>query len=164
MNHRLFAMAFLPLAACAHAQPAPEAGAPPLEASTAEDGIIRIQSLYSVEETVTRLEQALAKRGIKVMAKVDHAANAADAGLDLAPTTLVIFGNPAAGTQLMQASRSIGIDLPMKALIYEHDGTVTLSYNAIGYIASRHIVPEDLGVLAKIESLLATLAQEATVE
>ncbi len=126
------------------------------------DGLVRIASSYSVNETVARLEAALAARDIKVMATVDHAANAAGAGLDLAPTTLVLFGNPAAGTQLMQASRSAGIDLPMKALISEQNGVVMFEYNAIGYIADRHGVPADLPVLAKIEGLLAAVAAEAT--
>ncbi len=155
------------VSACAHAEtPAPAAAPPSAAAKTSpghhSDGLVRIISAYSVEETVARLEAALAARGVKVMAKIDHAANAAGADLDLAPTTLVIFGNPAAGTQLMQASRSIGVDLPMKALVYEQDGAVMFEYNAIGYIAGRHGVPADLPVLAKIEGLLAAVAAEAT--
>ena len=126
------------------------------------DGVVRKVSEHSVEETVARLEAALAARNIKVMAKVDHAANAAGVDLDLPPTTLVIFGNPAAGTQLMQAARSIAIDLPMKALVYEKNGVVYYEYNAVRYLAARHDVLADLPVLSKIEGLLAAVAEEAT--
>jgi hypothetical protein len=90
-----------------------------------------------------------------------RAANAAGAELDLPPTTLVIFGNPAAGTQLMQQSRSAGIDLPMKALIYETSDGVVLEYNDVGYVARRHGVPADLPVLSKIKGLLTAVTAEA---
>lgn len=156
------------LGACAHAQTdnlsENMAADPSADGSTpvAENGVILLESAYSVEETVTRLEAALAQRGVKVMAKVDHAANASGAGFDLPATTLVIFGNPAAGTQLMLAAPGAGLDLPMKALVREHNGAVTLSYNAIHYIASRHGVPGDMPVLSKIEGLLAAVAKEAT--
>ena len=154
------------VAACAPA----ETTASPVAAESASktspgrhaDGLVRIVSAYSVDETVARLEAALADRNVNVMAKIDHAANATGADLTLEPTVLVIFGNPAAGTQLMQAARSAGIDLPMKALIYEENGSVMFEYNAIGYIASRHGVPADLPVLAKIEGLLGAVAAEAT--
>ncbi len=153
------------IAACAHAE-APAENVPTPSAKTSaghkSDGLIRFASAYSVDETVARLEAALAKRGVKVMAKVDHTANAAGAGLDLPPTTLVIFGNPAAGTQLMQASRSAAIDLPMKALISEQNGVTTLEMNAVSYIAQRHGIAADLPVLAKIEGLLGAVAAEAT--
>ncbi len=153
------------ISACAHAE-APAKSVPTPSAKTSpghhSDGLVRIASAYSVDETVARLEAALAARDVRVMAKVDHAANAADAGLDLAPTVLLIFGNPAAGTQLMQAARSAGVDLPMKALVSEQDGVVMLEYNAVSYIAQRHGIDADLPVLAKIETLLGAVAAEAT--
>lgn len=126
------------------------------------EGLIVKESAHSVDETVRRLKAALKKRDVKVMSTVDHARNAAGADLDLPPTTLVIFGNPAAGTQLMQASRSAAIDLPMKALIAEENGAVTLSYNDVAYIAKRHGVSSDLPVLAKIAGLLDAVSTEAT--
>ena len=153
------------LSACAHAEaPAKSQPTPTLktDAGKQSDGLVRMASAYSVDETVSRLEAALASREIKVMAKVDHAANADGAGLSLAPTTLVLFGNPAAGTQLMQAARSAGIDLPMKALVYEDDGVVLLEFNAISYIARRHGIASDLPVLAKMEGLLGAVGAEAT--
>jgi uncharacterized protein (DUF302 family) len=145
------------LAACAHAGPAPRA-----VAADAASGFATRPSAYSVEETIDRLEAALAARNIPVMAKIDHAANAKAAGLDLAPTTLVIFGNPAAGTQLMLAVRSAGIDLPLKALIYEEGGAVTFAYLDIDAVAARHGISADLPVLTKMKDLLAAVASEAT--
>ncbi len=159
------------ISACAHAESpkpaesavsAPELAPGKTSPGHHSDGLVRIVSAYSVEETAARLEAALTERGVKVMAKIDHAANADGAGLDLAPTTLILFGNPAAGTQLMKSSRSAGIDLPMKALIYEDAGAVMFEYNAIGYVARRHGVPADLPVLAKIEGLLTAVAADAT--
>jgi len=164
-------MSALFISACAHAQsPAPVAASAAVSQSASgktnpghhSDGVVRIVSAYSIDETVTRLEAALAARSVKVMAKVDHAANAAGVEQDLPPTTLVLFGNPAAGTQLMRASRSAGIDLPMKALVYEQNGAVMYEYNAIDYIARRHGIAGDMPVLAKIEGLLAAVAAEAT--
>lgn len=126
------------------------------------NGIIQMKSDHSVKDTVMRLETALANRGVKIMGKVDHAANAAGVDISLPATTLVIFGNPAAGTQLMQASRSAAIDLPMKALVYETDDGVFLEYNDIQYIAKRHGIPADLPVLEKVSGLLNAIATEAT--
>lgn len=164
-------MSALFISACAHAQsPAPVAAAATVSQNAPgktnpghhSDGLVRIVSAYSVDETVARLETALAARGITVMAKIDHAANAAGVDLDLPPTTLVLFGNPAAGTQLMLASRSAAIDLPMKALISEQNGAVMYEYNAVDYIARRHGAAADLPVIVKIEGLLAAVAAEAT--
>lgn len=165
MMKPIFLSLVLAASACAHAsnaKPAPSSSGAKTNPGHHIDGLVRIASAHSVDETVSRLEAALAKRGVNVMAKVDHAANAAGVEQDLAPTTLVIFGNPAAGTQLMNASRSAGIDLPMKALVYEKNGAVYFEYNAISYIAARHHVPADLPVLAKIEILLSAVAAEAT--
>ena len=154
------------LAACAPGETTAASAASESASKTSpghhSDGLVRIVSAYSVEETVARLEAALAARKVNVMAKIDHAANAAGADLALEPTVLVIFGNPAAGTLLMQASRSTAIDLPMKALIYEQDGVVMYEYNAVAYIAARHGVPADLPVIKKIEGLLGAVAAEAT--
>ena len=154
------------ISACAHAEtPSKTVPATPSAKTSAgyhSDGLVRIASAYSMEETLARFEAALADRGVEVMAKIDHAANAAGVGLDLEPTVLVIFGAPAAGTQLMTASRAVGVDLPMKALISEQNGVVMLEYNAISYIARRHGIDADLPVLAKIEALLGAVAADAT--
>src|SRR5262249_20682577 len=86
-----------------------------------------------------RLEAALKQKGIQVFARVDHAAGAKEVGIELRPTLLLIFGNPKAGTPLMQSNQTVGIDLPLKALIWEDaDGKVWLTYNRPDYVAERH--------------------------
>src|ERR1700722_4712008 len=94
------------------------------------NGLMTLRSAHDAPTTVERLAKELETRGITVFARIDHAAGAAGAGLALRPTTLVIFGNPAAGTPLMQATQTAGIDLPLKALIWQdEEGAAHLSYN-----------------------------------
>jgi uncharacterized protein (DUF302 family) len=105
----------------------------------AQDGLISIASAHSARDTVERLIAALGKRGLTIFARVDHAAGAASVGLPLRPTEVVIFGNPKGGTALMQDQQTSGIDLPLKALVWEAaDGKVFLSYNDPHWIAQRH--------------------------
>jgi uncharacterized protein (DUF302 family) len=104
-----------------------------------QDGLITLSSRYPASDTVERLLAALAKRNMTVFARIDHAAGAAGAGLELRPTEVVIFGTPKGGTALMQDRQSAGIDLPLKALVWEDaDGKVWLSYNDPAWIAQRH--------------------------
>ena len=84
-----------------------------------EGGLVSFQSRSAASETIDRLLSALAKRKLAVFARVDHTAGAASVGLQLRPTELVIFGNPQGGTALMQDQQSAGIDLPLKALVWE---------------------------------------------
>src|SRR4051795_13016438 len=100
------------------------------------DGLITVSSSFGPEETMKRLEAEVRAKGMTVFARVDHAAGAAEAGLPLPPTELLIFGNAKAGTPLMQATPTAGIDLPLKALVYEDSaGKVWLSYNDPVWIA-----------------------------
>ncbi len=105
----------------------------------AQEGLVIRDSDYGVAETADRLVSILEENDVTVMARVDHAANAERVGLELPPTVLVIFGNPRIGTPLMQAERTVGIDLPQKALVWqEDDGTVRLAYNTAEHLADRH--------------------------
>ena len=105
----------------------------------AADGLTTVPSAFGPRETMDRLEAAVRANGMTVFARIDHAAGAAQAGLSLQPTELLIFGNARAGTPLMQSNRSIGIDLPLKLLIWEDaSGKVWLSYNEPGWFAKRH--------------------------
>lgn len=132
--------------------------------AAAADGLVRSASPHSVEETAERFVSQAKKQGLKIFEQVDHAAGAASVGKELRPTRLVIFGNPKGGTPLMQCAQSVGIDLPMKALVWEDaDGQVWLAYNDPGYLAERHGI-EDCGPLPKIEKLLARLAQKTVAE
>src|SRR5258705_10140439 len=83
------------------------------------DGLTTIQSRYPPKEPMQRLETAVKSKGMTVFAHIDHAAGAAEVGMTLRPTDLLIFGSPEGGTPLMQSAQTIGIDLPLKALVWE---------------------------------------------
>jgi uncharacterized protein (DUF302 family) len=109
------------------------------------NGLVEVSSPYSVEETVARLDAVLSVRGIPVLARIDHSGGAAAVGLSMPPTQLIIFGNAKAGTPLMLAAPTVGIDLPLKVLVREDEsGKVWASYNSAEYVGQRHGVPEEL--------------------
>ena len=111
----------------------------------ATDGLITVQSNYGPEETMNRFEAEVRAKGMTVFANIDHAAGAAKAGLPLRPTDLIIFGNAKGGTPLMQSAQTIGIDLPLKALVWQDvSGKTWLSYNDPGWLAKRHGVSHEI--------------------
>ena len=110
-----------------------------------DNGLVRIPSRYSVEETFQRLESALAACGLQVFARIDHSGEAEKLGLKMLATKVLIFGSPKAGTPLMLAAPTLAIDLPLKALVAEDDqGEVWLTYNSPEFLKERHGVPDDL--------------------
>ncbi|HEX3664246.1 MAG TPA: DUF302 domain-containing protein [Rhizomicrobium sp.] len=127
-------------------------------------GLITTESTLGPRETVERLVAEIARRGLTIFARIDHAAGAAAAGLPLNPTELVIFGNAKGGTPLMQQAQTAGIDLPLKALVWQDGhGRTWLSYNDPLWIAERHeITPERVPNLKMMTGLLADLAAAAT--
>lgn len=128
----------------------------------AADGLITKASDHSVDETILRMKNVLAKKGIKVMAEVDHQANAAGVGLKMRKTKLLIFGNPKLGTPLMGSAITVGIDLPMKLLVWEDaDGKVWLAYNDPYYLAKRHGIQDQEAVLKKMAGALNKLTDKA---
>jgi uncharacterized protein (DUF302 family) len=129
-----------------------------------QDGLITLSSRYPASDTMERLLAALAKRSMTVFARIDHAAGAASAGLSLRPTEVVLFGNPKGGTALMQDRQSAGIDLPLKALVWEDaDGKVWLSYNDPAWIAQRHgLGAASAGAVEAMGKALGAIATEAT--
>jgi len=103
------------------------------------DGLVTVRSDFGPADTVNRLEAAVRARGLTVFAHIDHAAGAAQVGLALRPTDLLIFGNAKGGTPLMQVAQTIGIDLPLRALVWQDEsGTAWLSYDDPVRIAERH--------------------------
>ncbi|MFZ0583090.1 MAG: DUF302 domain-containing protein [Candidatus Acidiferrales bacterium] len=120
-----------------------------------DNGIVSRPSIHSVDETVAKLKAMLESKGVKIFVVVDHSGEAANAGLKMPATKLVIFGNPKAGTPLMLAAPSVAIDLPLKILVAEDEGgKVTLSYNSAEYLQRRHGFPADLmGNLAVVDAL-----------
>jgi uncharacterized protein (DUF302 family) len=125
-------------------------------------GLISVASAFGPKETAERLEAAINAKGLTLFARIDHAAGAKAVGMDLRPTEVLIFGNAKGGTPLMQAEQSIGIDLPLKALVWQDAaGKTWLSYNDPAWIAQRHGV-EAPPVVAALSAALAGLAKAAT--
>jgi uncharacterized protein (DUF302 family) len=105
----------------------------------AADGLTTLRSSYGPKDTMNRLEAEVKAKGMTVFARVDHTAGAAEVGLSLRPTELLIFGNAKGGTPLMQSIQTIGIDLPLKALVWQDaSGNTWLSYNDPSWLAKRH--------------------------
>jgi uncharacterized protein (DUF302 family) len=127
------------------------------------EGLISIPSSFDPKETMDRLEAALRASGVTIFARIDHAAGAAEVGETLRPTELLIFGNPKAGTPLMQAGQTIGIDLPLKALVWQDAaGKTQVSYNEPGWLAKRHDLGHETdGTVANMTGMLAKLAKLA---
>jgi uncharacterized protein (DUF302 family) len=130
--------------------------------AAAVDGMIVVESTHPPRETMDRLEQTVQEKGMKVFARIDHAAGAAKVGKTLRPTELLIFGNPQGGTPFMECAQTAGIDLPLKALVWEDaNGNVWLGYNDPAFLAQRHAVA-DCPVVENMRKALAGFAQAAT--
>lgn len=128
------------------------------------DGLITIRSNHGPEETMNRFEMEVSRRGMTVFARIDHAAGAAAAGLPLRPTDLLIFGSPNAGAPLMSSAQTMGIDLPLKALVWrDSSGATWLSYNDPAWIAKRHgLDSEFLTPVAAMGAALKAISAVAT--
>jgi uncharacterized protein (DUF302 family) len=126
-----------------------------------DNGIIRLPSRHSVEETVLRLKGILNARGVALFALVDHSGEAEKAGMKMPATKLLIFGDPKAGTPVMLAAPTSALDLPLKILISEDgEGKAWVSYNSPAYLQGRHGVPAELVAnIAVVEALAAQAAE-----
>jgi uncharacterized protein (DUF302 family) len=127
-------------------------------------GLVTVASAFPVSETVDRLASAAEAAGMRVFARVDHGAGAAEAGMQLRPTELLLVGNPRGGTPLMQDRQTAGIDLPLRALAWEDaDGRVWVTTNDATWIAARHGLGEaSAGAVAAVSAGLARIVAEAT--
>jgi uncharacterized protein (DUF302 family) len=144
----LFALAFLLFASVA----------------AAVDGLVVVESPHSAKDTMDRLEAVVKEKGLNVFARIDHAAGAARVDKSLRPTELLIFGNPKGGTPFMECAQTVGIDLPLKALVWEDEShKVWLGYTDPVYIAERHGVP-DCPVAGALRKALANIAGAAVAE
>jgi uncharacterized protein (DUF302 family) len=128
------------------------------------EGLTTIASAHDPAATTERLVAAVTERGMAVLARIDHADAAAKVGLALRATEVVMFGNPRAGTGLMQAAQTMGIDLPLKALVWQDGaGKTWLSYNDPHWLAKRHgLAASAEKTLAAMAEALAVVAREAT--
>ena len=125
-----------------------------------DQGIVRIRSEHDVPQTIAKIEQLLDAHGVMIFARIDFSGDAARAGLDLRPEQLLIFGNPRAGTPLMQTEPAVGLDLPLKALVWEDEqGATWIGYNTPDHIVQRHGLPATMtGNLAGAIGLLEQAA------
>ena len=129
--------------------------------ASAADGLIALKSPHSAVVTMNRLEDIAKQRGLTVFARIDHAAGAAKVGKTLRPTEVLIFGNPQGGTPLMECAQSAGIDLPLKALVWEDASSqVWIGYNDPAYLAQRHGVAQ-CPVVENLTKALSSLAGAA---
>jgi uncharacterized protein (DUF302 family) len=126
------------------------------------EGLTTIESRFAPKETMHRLETEIRAKGMTVFARIDHAAGAAEVGLELRPTSLIIFGNARGGTPLMQSVQTVGIDLPLKVLVWQDAaGTTWLSYNEPGWIAQRHNIADAERVVNSMGTALSAMARTA---
>jgi uncharacterized protein (DUF302 family) len=127
------------------------------------EGLTSIRSRFGPKETMDRLETEIRAQKMEIFARIDHAAGAAAAGLALRPTELIIFGNARGGTPLMQSVQTVGIDLPLKALVWEDaSGTTWLSYNEPSWLAQRHNIPNAEPVVSKMSATLGAMSRNTT--
>jgi uncharacterized protein (DUF302 family) len=129
----------------------------------AADGLTTLRSSYGPHDTMNRLEAEVKARGMTVFARIDHAAGATGAGLSLRPTEVLVFGNAKGGTPLMQSVQTIGIDLPLKALVWQDASGVTwLSYNDPAWLAQRHgLAGETSTTIGNLSAALAAVTKAA---
>src|SRR5579863_5108698 len=130
----------------------------------AADGLTTLQSSYGPKDTIGRLEAAVKAKGMTVFARIDHAAGATEVGLELRPTEVLIFGNAKGGTPLMASVQTIGLDLPMKALVWQDaSGETWLSYNDPSWQTKRYGTgPETEPAVANMAAALNAFAKAAT--
>ena len=137
----------------------------PSAIALAADGVIEVKSEHSAKDTADRLERILAQKGMTIFDRIPHSKSAANVGVELRYTELIIFGNPKVGSPLMKCEQSVAIDLPQKALVWEDSGgQVFISYNDPRYLQKRHAISGCEEVLAKIEKALAGITHAAAMK
>ncbi len=129
----------------------------------ADGDTMDIKSKFSFEETVAKLEEAITSRGLKVIAKVDHAKGAAVADLELRPTLLVLFGNPLGGTPIMQQDQRVGLDLPLRAVVWQNeDGETMVTYRTPEFVIDAWKLDPVPPQIAKMVGAMQAITAEAT--
>jgi uncharacterized protein (DUF302 family) len=122
------------------------------------DGVVRVQSAYSLDETIARLKQDIADKGIMFFQAVDQSQLAADAGIKLRPSTLLIFGNPALGSHFITSNPQAGLDWPVRLLVTEDEqGTVWAVYTDFAWIARRHGIKDRAAEFKMASTVIASI-------
>ena len=127
--------------------------------SANNNGVVSVACQLSVSDAADKLEALISEKGMKVVARVNHAAAASSIGQELRPTELLIFGNPQAGTPLMQSQQTMALDLPQKMLVWEDaNSQVWVSHNDPAYLAQRHGIDDCNELVEKTATALANLS------
>jgi uncharacterized protein (DUF302 family) len=127
-------------------------------ATAADDGILRIKSAYSMPETIKRLKMDVADKGIMFFDEIDQSKLAADAGVTLRPSTLLVFGNPPLGTLFLSSNPDAGLDWPVRLLVYQDaTGDVWVAYTDFAWIAHRHGITDRDEAFKKASDVIASI-------
>lgn len=142
----------LGLPGCATQQPVDEARA-------SDSGVVVVRSAYAMDETLARLKQDIAAKGLMFFQEVDQSKLAADAGIALRPSTLLVFGNPGLGAQFMSSNPQSGVDWPVRLLVYQDsDGAVWAAYNDFARIKQRHGITDRDAQFKMASEVIASIA------
>jgi uncharacterized protein (DUF302 family) len=127
-------------------------------ALASDDGIVKVKSAYAMDETIERLKKDIATKGIKFFDEIDQSKLAADAGIKLHPSVLLVFGNPPLGTQFITANANAGLDWPVRLLVFENDrGEVWTAYTDFDWIARRHGIKSRNDQFKMASSVIASI-------
>jgi uncharacterized protein (DUF302 family) len=136
--------------------------AAPQGASAHANGIVKVKSAYPMEETIARITKDVEAKGIMLFTVIDQAKLAKDAGIDLKPSTLIIFGNPPLGTQFITAKPEAGLDWPVRLLVYEDaKGQVWMAYTDFQWIAKRHRIATRQAQFKMASDVIASITSSA---
>jgi uncharacterized protein (DUF302 family) len=129
-----------------------------MAAAAESDGVVRVKSAYSMPETVKRIKKDVADNGIMFFSEIDQSKLAADAGVTLRPSTLIVFGNPPLGTLFLTANPSAGLDWPVRVLVYQDEkGDVWVNYTDFMWIAHRHGITDRDEAFKKASEVIASI-------
>jgi uncharacterized protein (DUF302 family) len=132
-------------------------------AASADDGVVKVRSAYPIAETIDRIRQDVAGKGIAFFSAIDQSKLAMDAGIVLRPSTLLVFGNPALGAQFVTSNPLAGLDWPVRLLVFQDaDGAVWAAYTDFGWIAHRHHIEDRQAAFSKATDVIASIT--ATVQ
>ena len=136
-----------------------------IAAAPAEDGVVKVRSAYPMAETIDRIKQDVASKGITFFSAIDQSKLAADAGIELRPSTLLIFGNPALGGQFVTSNPLAGLDWPVRLLVFQDaDGAVWTAYTDFAWIAHRHRIADRQAAFDKATDVIASITSTVQAE
>lgn len=135
------------------------------EAAPPGDGVVKVKSLYGVDETISRIKADVEKKGIMFFSAIDQAQLAANAGIELRPSTLLIFGNPPLGIRFLTSNPNAGLDWPVRLLVTQDDkGQVWAAYTDFGWIARRHHVADRDGAFKMASKVIASITSSVAAK